>query len=82
MTALIEFTADRFGKNFPDHVADQFFLPLSGQFQDAVVYEGVAPIAIEDGEGVANTGKRGLALDEQITDCTLMLTCSCRRLQC
>src|SRR5438270_11331599 len=78
MTTLIEFAADRFGKNFPDQVADQFFSPLSGKFQDAVVYIGVAPIAIKNGESVANTGKRGLALDEQITDCALMLTCSRR----
>src|SRR5438067_13609750 len=28
MTALIKFGADRFGKNLPDHMADQFFFTL------------------------------------------------------
>src|SRR5204863_1461306 len=68
MTALIEFGADRFGKNFPDHPADEFFFALSGQFEDALVHIGVAPVAIEDGESVADAGEGGFALLEQIAD--------------
>ena len=64
MTALMEFVADRFGKNFPDHVADQLFSPLSCEFQDAVVHVGVAPIAIKNRESIANTGKGSFALDK------------------
>src|SRR2546426_626340 len=68
MTALIEFGADRIGKNFPDHPADEFFLALSGQFENALVHVSVAPVAIEDGESVADAGEGGFALVEQIAD--------------
>src|SRR6184192_2703192 len=81
MTALIEFGADRFGENFPDHVADQFFLPFSRQFEDAVVHVDIAPVAVEDGESVADTGEGGFALLEQIADSALVPTRSCRRSQ-
>src|SRR4029077_6041070 len=37
MTALIKFGADRFGKNFPDYMAHQFFSLLSRQFENALV---------------------------------------------
>src|SRR5438067_8905448 len=68
MTALIEFSADRFGKNFPDHPADDFLLPLSRQFENALVHVDVAPVAIEDGKSVADAGEGGFALLEQIAD--------------
>jgi hypothetical protein len=75
----VEFAADRLRKNFPNHTVDQFFSSFSGEFEDAVVDVSVAPIAIKDGESVANTGEGGFALHEQITNCALVLTCSCRR---
>src|SRR5439155_16331054 len=68
MTALIEFRADRFGKNFPDRPADEVFSPLSRQFENALVDVSVAPVAIEDGESVADAGEGGFALLEQIAD--------------
>src|SRR5438552_1478894 len=82
MTALIEFGADGFGKNFPDYMADQLFFPLSRQFEDAFVHVGIAPVAIDDGESVADTGEGGFALVEQITNGALMPTRSRCRLQC
>src|SRR5439155_11517085 len=73
--------ADRFGENFPDHVPDQFFRPFSRQFEDAVVHVDIAPIAVEDGESVADTGEGGFALLKQIADSALVPTRSCRRSQ-
>ncbi len=68
MAALIEFGTDRFGKNFPDYMADQFLSLLSRQFEDALVHVSVAPIAIEDGKSIADAGEGGFALLEQIAD--------------
>jgi hypothetical protein len=76
MTALIELAANRFRENFPDHMADQVFFPLSRQFEDAFVHVGVTPVAIDDGESIADAGQSAFALVEQITDGALVPTCS------
>ena len=80
LAALVEFRADRFGKNFPDDASDHFFLRPAGQLGDLVVHVRVAPIAIERREGVADAGENGLAFLDQIAHGKLVAARAQRRL--